>query len=162
MYSGPEPIDAFYKAREKVVREAYDAAMVAIQVERERKAKAGELASTATEHSQGLSALRFMLYNKVIIQVLCARQIDSRTGVEKGQAAAVACMDSKHDHLTKYLKLEDYVVNLGAQTFLKCEIKTRDYKSEVRFPPYEFLRDTTGPKIIDFAAMNDCILANVK
>jgi hypothetical protein len=52
------------------------------------------------------------------------------------------------------MKLTEYASVIENDKLLKCEMKARDFKTELRFPPYEFLRNSTGPAVLD----NDCIL----
>jgi hypothetical protein len=156
-----DSLTQFYKGREAVFRTQYNEAMKAVEAEAVRKAKAGEPAATSKESTQGLSAIRFLFYNQAAFQVLCAEQLETSKSFDDASKAVHACIDAKADQLTKYLKLEEYMGTLGDDKFIKCQIKARDYKNETRFPPYDFLRDPTGPKLLDFAALNECIMSGL-
>ena len=108
-----------------------------------------------------LSAVRFLVYNQATFQVLCAEQSLGKP-VDEALKTTHSCVDEKQDQLDKYLKLEDYIRTLGEQTFLKCQIRSRDFKNEIRFPPYEFLRDSRGPRLLNFSSMNECLVSGIR
>jgi len=69
-----------------------------------------------------------------------------------------ACIEAKLAELGKFAKLTEYLDAIGDAKATACEMKTRDYKNEMRFLPYEFLRGKEI-KLFDFRAFNDCILS---
>jgi hypothetical protein len=153
-------IDDFYQSIESNIGEQYDEFLRSSESERQRKERAGERPLSADQFKAGMSAARFVIYNRTILTVLCAEQT-ARTAQSANFDEVDKCFIGKRDQMNKYLKLEEYIGTLGAEKFTRCQIKTRNYEDEIRFPPYGFLRDPTGerPKLYHFDALNECILS---
>jgi len=143
--AGFEPIYKFYQSIESNLREEWDGFLKAAEIERERKRKSGKPPLSDEESKQGTSAARFIIYNRTVLTVLCAEENSRTDDFDKVQE----CFVAKRDQMNKYLKLEEYVKTLG------------NYADEVRFPPFEFLIDPTGPRLYNFDALNDCILSGI-
>jgi hypothetical protein len=155
-------IDDFYQSIESNIREQYEEFLKSSESERQRKKKAGEPPLTADQSKEGMSAGRFIIYNRTILTVLCAEQT-ARTAQSANFDEVEKCFIDKRDQMNKYLKLEEYAGTLGAEKFTRCQIKTRNFTDEIRFPPYGFLRDPTGygPKLYHFDELNECILSGL-
>ena len=154
-----DPTVKFYLSLEPDARRLYDTFEPAAAAERERKRRAGEPALTPQQTANGLYAGRELIYNKVLFYPLCADEKFGASGAsfERMKRDLQDCVNQKQDQLFEWAQLEKYITVLGDRKFLSCEVKARDFKSERRFPPFEFLRDPHGLKVIDYGKMNDCI-----
>jgi hypothetical protein len=61
--------------------------------------------------------------------------------------------------MSKYLKIAQYAVGLDLERYVKCEMKARKYDIEQQLPPYDFLGHDKGLYLLDFAKINECMLA---
>lgn len=153
--------DSLYKNHENRIREDLGRSFELAKLERERKIKAGEPPISPQIERDGSDGIRLVLYNKAVIYATCADEAANASKMEgEVLTAATACMNSKSTEMLKFTKLMEYSDSIGARKLTACEMKARDYKNELRFPPYEFLRTSSGPKLFDFKMLNDCILAD--
>ncbi|CAN7312851.1 hypothetical protein LJR220_001657 [Bradyrhizobium sp. LjRoot220] len=123
------------------------------KVEAERKKRAGEPAVSPETVKQGHRVSKFLVHNRTAIRAICAA-----TGLKNKRpfSDVEACVAAKSAAMAKYLKLDEYVDN---KTRKNCELKARDFDTERRIPPFEFLADGFGPPILDFDIANACMLA---
>ena len=72
------------------------------------------------------------------------------------------CVREKASEVLKFTKLAEYVGSLPPSKSAHCEMKSRDYKNEMRFPPFDFLRSDGEPELtlFDHKALNDCLLSD--
>jgi len=153
--------ERLYRRSESNFRADFDKSLEYIKLERERKAKAGEPQLSKEETETGLAGVQSLLYNKAISFVLCGEQAVSDGYTDRSNDKLDACFAARQRETAKFMKLStEYASVLSDDKLLKCEMKSRDYESEIRFPPYEFLRNTRGPYVFDFKAMNECILSD--
>lgn len=68
-------------------------------------------------------------------------------------------MQSGLQEMAKFIKITEYHSAIGAKKSALCEMKSRDYRNEVRFQPYGFLSTGKQAHLFDFRAFNDCILS---
>src|SRR5438045_1754644 len=132
-----QPIEKFYQSLREGVYADYQKTLEMRQVERRRKAKEKLPSLTPKEDEQGMSAIRFLIYNKAMFFVICAEGADRTVSPEQGIASVKECVAARTDEMMKYLKLGDYADTLGSAKFVGCEIKARNFRRELRFPPYD-------------------------
>ncbi|TWI70823.1 hypothetical protein IQ16_03234 [Bradyrhizobium huanghuaihaiense] len=150
-------IDKFYQSLKDTVYDDFQKFLEMAAQERQRKIREKLPPSTDKQVAEGTSGIKFLLYNKAILFVICAESADRSVLPEKGIAVVNQCVSSKTVEMMKYLKLNDHAATFGNKKLVSCAIKARDFQREARFPPFDFLRDPNGPEIIDFAAAIDCI-----
>jgi hypothetical protein len=155
------PLKKFYGLLQSEIRDDYDHAQRAIETERLRKVKAGELPVASDRIKEGSEGIKIILYNKAVSKTLCYEQtVPSSKKPDEWEQKFKECASAKTAQLGKFIKLmtdHDYVRLLGLK-YVKCELKTRDFENESRFPPYDFLQFTDGPKLLDLGLMNECLL----
>ncbi len=96
-----------------------------------------------------------------MIFALCDEEaVHTAKNEQEALAATGQCREARLSEMGKFVKLTDYLSTIGSRKATTCEMKSRDYKSEFRFLPYEFLRSSRGPNLFDFKAFNECILTN--
>ncbi|MGY8635814.1 hypothetical protein RAD15_25415 [Bradyrhizobium sp. 14AA] len=134
----------------------------AAEKERQRKIRDKVPPLTAERAAEGDSAIAFVLYNKTMIYVACAEALANNPPQQPGEDALKECVSAKGVQFNKYLKLTEYADSLGSKKFAICEMKARDYERETRFPPYDFLRDPRGPRLLDFGIMNECLTSELR
>lgn len=158
-----DPTVKFYFSLEQDARKLYDTFEPAAAAERERKLRAGERALTPKEQADGMYGFREIIYNKTLFYPLCAEERHGTSGgsFEQMKRTLLECVNRKQDELFELGQLEKYAPVIGNRNFLACEVKARDFKSERRFPPFDFLRDPRGVKAIDYGKMNECIKAQL-
>jgi hypothetical protein len=103
---------------------------------------------------------RMFLYNKAVINARCQAGEMSKKVFDT--SAATECAVAKQAEIGRYMKLMEYVPALNSQKVLQCEMKSREFYNEDRFPPYEFLKRHGGPRLYDFKLLNDCIIGTAK
>jgi hypothetical protein len=129
------------------------------KLERERKAQAGERSLSAREEKDGTAGIQLLLYNRAVIFATCGEDAaKNRTSEADFSAESDACVKSKLSELVKYIKLSEYAGTIGVKKYTACEMTSRDYSSEARFAPYDFLRGS-DIKLFDFKSLNDCLLS---
>jgi hypothetical protein len=145
--------DALYSRAEDTIRKDWEYFEYA-KLERERKAKAGEPFVSDKMLREGTDGVKMILYNKAVIGAVCGEEsIHASKNADEAIASAKSCVDAKLSEMAKFTKLTDYYDSVSARKFETCEMKSRDYKNEMRFVPYEFLRNSDGPKLFDFKAL---------
>lgn len=119
--------------------------------------KTTELSAISNEAAAKISTARLSIYNRTVFRVLCAER--STRATQMGDIAEIdRCFTGKMDELGKFLAFEKDADATGLEKVAPCKIKARNHSDELRFPPYDFLRDATGPMLFDFDALNRCIL----
>lgn len=156
-----QSIEQLYQSLRDDAFADYQKSLGLAEEERQRKIREQLPPSTPKQHAQGAYLVKFILYNKVIFYVICAEGIDRNLPAEKGAVMVKQCVAEKTEEMMKYLKLGDYAGTIGVKRFVGCEIRSRDFRREQRFPLFDFLRDAKGPEIIDFAVANECITAGL-
>lgn len=156
-------MEEFYQSLRDNTYADYQKALQMSEAERQRKAKEKLPPVSPEVHAQALSAMKFLLYNKAMFSVICAEAAVNKASasVDEDIKTVHECVSTKTGDMMKYLKLGDYADTLGTKKFVGCEIKARDFRRESRFPPFDFLRDPKGPRILDFAAANKCITSEL-
>lgn len=148
----------FYRSFEPEARKLYKDFEEGARIERDRKLRAGEPALTPEQVAFGMYAAKEIIYNKVLFYPLCAEiHMTQNMSLEALKPKIDKCAKGKQDDLFEYSQLEQYVSVLGDRKFIACEVKARDFPSERRFPPFEFLRDGRSLRVIDYGKMNNCI-----
>jgi hypothetical protein len=153
-----QPIDKFYQARRADAYAMYQQLSEAAEQERQRKVR--EKLPSNYQKEEGNSAFRLIVYNKVMFLVICTETADVAKPVEVVAKAIDDCVWRKNAAMTKFWQLADYTNLIGDRKFASCEIKARDFRREVRFPPFDFLYDK-GLKILDFEVMNECLTSGL-
>jgi hypothetical protein len=154
---GPDAAE-FYKSLEADARAAYKKALADFNSAKDKRVLAGEVIVTAAKERDAISGLRMMQYNKFASIGICADMAAVERDAKKVGASVEKCSVERNLELVKWTKLSDYVGTIGADKMTKCEIKARDFANEVRFPPFDFLVDRSGPPLLDFKKLNECIL----
>jgi hypothetical protein len=154
------PLKKFYELLQSEIRTDYDLAQKGAETERLRKVKAGELPLASDKIKEGFKAIQFILYNKAVSKALCYEQtVPASKKPDEWEQQYKECASAKMAQLIKYTKLmTDYAPLIGNLKYLRCELKTRDFANESRFPPYDFLRNSDGPKLLDLELTNGCLL----
>ena len=157
------PLKEFYEVLQSEIRNDYDRFQKGAEAERLRKAKTGGLPLASYKIKEGFKGMQFILYNKAVSRALCYEQTaPGSKKPDEWKQKYEECAAAKMAQLVKYTKLvTDYVPLMGNGKDLKCEIKARDFENESRFPPYDFLRNSDGPKLLDLGLMNECLLAGL-
>ena len=153
----------FYQSLEPEFRADYAEALEGAEVEQARKAKAGEPATTARERKLGIRGVKSIIYNTAVIKALCAEQAGLPIKDENAfKRDWKACVEDRASEILKFTKVAEYVDSLPRSKSARCEMKSRDYKSEMRFPPYDFLRSDSEPELslFDHEALNSCLLSD--
>jgi hypothetical protein len=154
--------DTLYKKAEKSIRKDWDKSFEYAKIEGERKAKVGEPPLSAKKQQEGTDGMKMILFNKAVISAVCGEETaHASKNVDGAMAAASACRDARLAEMVKSVKLMDYSGAIGARKLANCEMKSRDYKNEIRFLPYDFLRNSDGPKLFNFKTFNECVLSDV-
>ncbi len=149
-----------YEKSEDAIRADWQQHFEIAKVERERKARAGERLLSAREEKDGETGIKILLYNRAVIFATCGEE----AGMNKAKEAdfvnrSDACANVKLLELVKFTKLSEYAATIGAERYTACEMKSRDFNNESRFPPYDFLRGGSEMKLLNFKAFNDCLLS---
>lgn len=150
-----------YKDKEAAIRADWRKAPEFARLERERRAKAGERLPSTSEQEEGMKGLKTVLYNKAVIMAICAEDAVMKSKGNEAAFAAenAACFKEKIGELDKFTKLGAYSAAIGDRKLASCEMTSRDYANELRFPPYDFLSDGKGMMLFNFKAFNDCLLS---
>jgi hypothetical protein len=112
---------------------------------------------------EGTDGVKMILYNKAVIGAVCGEEsIRASKNADEAIASAKSCVDARLAEMVKFTKLTDHYDSVSARKFETCEMKSRDYKNEIRFVPYEFLRNSDGPRLFDFKALNECVLSDAR
>jgi hypothetical protein len=153
----------YYKDLEAEARKDWEQGLEFIQKERDRRAKAGEQPLSADVQRDGIEGIKSMLYNRSVIHAVCAEEAarNARGSIEEAKAYLGRCVDERLSEFRKFTKISEYEATIGMRKSALCEMKSRDYKNELRFAPYDFLRVDSGkgPYLLDFKTFNDCILS---
>jgi hypothetical protein len=126
-------------------------------VEAERKKRAGEPSLTEEDRIFVTYAAKELIYNKVLFYPLCLDQAAGNKALESSRGSVMECVNKKQDELFEASQLEKYAPMIGERQYFACQLKARDFKSERRFPPFEFLRDNRDLRVIDYGKANGCV-----
>jgi hypothetical protein len=154
--------EKFYQSLEPEFRGHYAKFWEGAEVEKARKAKAGEPAATASEWKLGITGAKTLLYNTAVTRALCAEQaglpIKDEGAFERDMHH---CLLDRMSEFRKFQKLIEYKGSISPSKSVRCEMKSRDYKNEMRFPPFDFLRTDGEPELqlMDHKALNGCLLS---
>jgi len=156
----------FYDSIQSNIREEYDVAQRLVETERLRKAQAGEPPLTSDQVKLGFEGVRSILYHKAVSMALCYEQSGTvNKDLHERENKFKECISVKLAQLAeqslKLSKLGEYLTSIGKQKYQRCEMKARDFENESRLPPYDFLQNSDGPKLLDFGLMNECLLAGL-
>ncbi len=157
----PSMSKKIYDIVEKATREDFDLAQQGAIEEKQRKVKAGLPPLSSEETRKGDSALQFILYNKAYNHFVCAEKASEHISSGDSSRILERCSNERHRHFLKFLKMTDDPSAFDLQKIVKCQIKTRDYDGEQRFPPFDFLKGWDNAKLFEFEALNECILASL-
>ena len=151
-----------YKDMEGQIRKELDTALGFARTERERKIKSGEPLLSAREERDAMEGIKDTFYNRAVIHALCAEDsFRNATTYEQASALLSKCVEAKLFEMAKFMKMSEYYSSVGKKKAAFCEMRSRDYKNEFRFQPYEFLRSRAANHLFDFKAFNECILSGV-
>jgi hypothetical protein len=143
--------DALYKDGEQDIRKDWDKSFEYVELERQRKAKAGEPPVSAKTQQEGSDGMKIMLYNKAVITAMCAEEsAQASKNADEAISLAKACFHGRVAEMIKSTKLMEYSSTIGAGKVAACEMKARDYKNEVRFVPYGFFAQFRRSKAYGF------------
>ncbi len=153
----------FYQSLEPEFRAQYEKFLAGVEVEKARKAKAGEPAATLLEQKLGTRGAKTLIYNTAVIKALCAEQVGLPVKDESAfERDYKSCITDRMIEVLKFMKLAGYVDSLPPLKSTRCEMKSRDYKNEIRFTPYDFLLSDGGLDLpmMDYKALNACLLSD--
>lgn len=140
-----------YLSWEAKAKRELDGLLEHAKLEKRRKEKAGDVPLTAEQERTGLEGFKFLLYNRAATEGICTERVLT---ADNSPAKLEECIEKRNAAMEKFIKLTDYQVSSR-----RCELKGRDFDSERRFPPFEFLRTGLGPPIFDFEIVNDCLMS---
>jgi len=146
----------FYKSLEETARVAFDQAVATFNAAKEERIRAGKITAAEASNPDGLSGVKLLIYNEFAIYAICADSIN-RGESEKASAELERCSRDKKVEMVKWTKLVEYANTIGATKIKKCEMKSRDFKNEIFLPPFDFLKDDSGPPLFDFGKLNECL-----
>jgi hypothetical protein len=155
--------ETFYQSLEPEYRAHYARFWEEAEVEKARKAKAGEPASTTSEWKLGITGAKTLLYNMAVTRALCAEQAGLPIKDEDAFKRDMHnCLLDRISELRKFQKMAEYNGSISPSKSVRCEMKSRDYKNELRFPPFDFLRTDGEPELqlMDHKALNDCLVSD--
>lgn len=153
----PDPIQKVYESLRPEAKEMLQNFSEQSKVEAARKRAAGLPPVSADTKKTAEEGIRVLVYNAMVSKVLCAEEVKAA-----GQdfEALKKCVAQRTEAMLKYFKMSDYADAMDGRKILKCEMKSRDYKSELRFKPYDFLQNPTSMPLFDFAAMSECVMSS--
>jgi len=155
--------DRFYRDLEPETRAGYAQFWEGAEVERKRKIAAGLPPATDRDLRDAELGIKALLYNTAVRKTLCFEQALSRgKDYETGLRITKDCLEQHAEEFIKFSKLADYASVISRAKSTRCEMKSRDYKNETRFPPFDFLRtpNEREPQLFDHKMFNDCLLSD--
>ena len=148
-----------YRRGESDAKKQLDDFFKGAEVERLRKAKAGEPAATSDQQREALKGIKFMIYNRAATNGICAAQAFKISGSpDAAWGAFKQCVEKRNAEMLKFVKLGDYASLPANRSDINCELRGRDFGNERRFPPFDFVQDGLGPALLDFEVVNSCLL----
>lgn len=155
--------EKFYRDLEPETRAHYKDAWDAAAVESKRRAAAGLPHITDSDKGIAEKGIKSLIYNTAVRKTLCFEQaLERRKDYETALQIAKSCLEQTSNEIIKFSKISDYANTIPRAKSARCEMKSRDYKNEIRFPPFDFLRDARelAPHLFDYKMFNDCLLSD--
>jgi hypothetical protein len=156
-FADEDPALKLYLLMENDARALFQKYNEGAVVEADRKKRAGEPPLTEEDRSFGSYAAKEFIYNKVLFHPLCLDQAGGNKAHENLTRPVMECVNKKQDELFEASQLEKYAPMVGERKYFACQVKARDFRSERRFPPFEFLRDNRDLRVIDYGKANECV-----
>ncbi|WP_316181025.1 MULTISPECIES: hypothetical protein [unclassified Bradyrhizobium] len=155
-------IQSFYRSLEPEIRADYQKFWDGVALEDKRKIARGKAPSSSSERAEGEKGIKSVLYNVAVAKAICVERAFNRaSGVDQRMQVMNNCLKEKTDVLLKFSKASEYAPVVPRLKSAQCEMRSRDYDSELRFPPFEFLRgpDNHEPHLFDYKALLECLLS---
>lgn len=156
-------IQSFYRSLEPEIRADYQRFWDGVALEDKRKIARGKAPSSSSDRADAEKGIKGLLYNIAVAKAICVEQAFSRaTSVDQRMEVMNKCLKEKTDEYLKFSKASEYASVVPRLKSARCEMRSRDYDGELRFPPFEFLRgpDKREPHLFDHKALLECLLSD--
>lgn len=155
--------ETFYRELEPEIKEGLSKAAEMAEAERKRKIAAGLPPISAGNKRLGEKGIRSVLYYVAVRKTTCFEQaLKQERDYQTTVRLTKDCLEDVNNELLKFNKMSDYASAISPLKSARCEMKSRDYKNEIRFPPFDFLL-TPGepaPRLMDYKMLSECLLAD--
>ncbi|MGJ5200522.1 hypothetical protein [Bradyrhizobium sp. HKCCYLRH1030] len=156
-------IQTFYRSLESETHADYQRFWDGVALEDKRKIARGKAPSSSSERAEAEKGIKSLLYSVAVAKANCVEQAVNRAvGVDQRMQVMNNCLKEKTDQFLKFSKASEYAPVVPRLKSARCEMRSRDYDSELRFPPFEFLRgpDNQEPHLFDYKALLECLISD--
>ncbi|KJC44526.1 hypothetical protein [Bradyrhizobium sp. LTSP857] len=104
------------------------------------------------------NAMPLVFYNRAVVIAMCTEEAPPEDGNLEKTRANQQCISAKLKEINDVMQLVSNTPPDKRERVSDCVTRGHDNKNELRFPPYEFLRNPSA-QLFDFKMIHECILA---